>query len=170
MKKILIIPLILISYLGYSQSIKLDSLTHEFKYDTVYSTSFEKVQIYSKLKSWSSSYFADSKSVIEQDDKDFGQYFFKSSFTVNYILNGQSSNQTARVIFKCRIYIKDKKVKVIITSISIDGFIYNSMLAGNLKLRPDNFLHQAIKQSDIRFKSMLASIDKTINSKSEGDF
>jgi len=150
----------------FGQNLKSDSLTNEFKYDTVYKSPSIKDAIYSKIKIWADTYFVSSKAAIQVDDKDLGEIFINSSFHVKYSYENSTGNDS-RVFYKCKIYIKDYKIRVIVTSFGIDNF---NNIAELIKLRPHSFLSVALEASDIEFKNLLSSINKTINGKLESDF
>jgi len=170
MKRIILLLLLVITYslskgqLSQTLHVNLKIEDGSYAYDTVLTSTYKKDIIYSNLKNWADIYFVSSRAAIQQDDKESGELFLKSSFTTIY---GTNNDSQARVGYKCRIYIKDNKIKVIITAITIDQF---DDLVTLIKLRPQYYLHPVLLSSDLEFNNLVNAINNTINKKPESDF
>lgn len=175
MKRLLIIGFLLTTVICKAQMqpsdinsfnlLNIKIIDNEYRYDTVFTTKNNSQVVYNNLVSWSNSYFRNSKDAIQQADQSLGQLFINGNFDVSY--RGDNYSGESKIYFKCRIYIKDYRVRVILIPSSIDTF---DNLVYLIKVRPDSFLTEALKQSNSSFQHLLLSINQRINAKSESDF
>jgi hypothetical protein len=92
--------------------------------DTVVISSNSKAQLYSNALAYISSTFTDSRSVIETKDSELGEIAFKGSSSVMHqgtiaAKKGKeySFNERVTLYFKCRVYVKEGKFKIVLSSL-----------------------------------------------------
>ncbi|QNK63962.1 DUF4468 domain-containing protein [Pedobacter sp. PAMC26386] len=167
MKK-LVILLIFAPFLGFAQTFKSDdsiksSYTDQPAHllDTVVVSTLTKPQLYSNALNYLTTSFKDSRSVVEMKDLELGEIAF----------SGTIVEETVNLYFKCKVYAKDKKFKVVLSSLQ-----YGKPIAGlelsNDQLRTANktfdpVLNKTARQMAI---NLITDIAERVNRKPENDF
>ena len=122
----------MLSPLGlFAQSFKVDENTKStyqdkpaFLLDTVVLSKYSKTQLYSNALNFVSTSFKDSRYVIEAKDSELGEIAFRGNVPKEYIkiIEGKrgkkdSIPEVGRLFFKCKIYLKDQKFKIVLYSL-----------------------------------------------------
>lgn len=123
---LLVLTALTISSSGYAQSLKLDLSKGDplYEVDTVVTTTLNKSQIYSNTISYLTSSYTDSRNVVENKDLELGEISFRGSISV--IVDDSlevtkrnkkykiSNERNVNLYFKCTVYIKDSKFKILL--------------------------------------------------------
>jgi hypothetical protein len=174
----------------------IDSLTDNFKYDTVIVVKGNQNELFTKSKIWFTSSFKSAKDVLQTEDKNEGFIIGKGNLVYQYDLYTVKKKEikkfdetwTNRLYFTIKIYSKNDKARVIIEDIIIGGaagieslnrpltYLYYksvpTLLASeNLKDKASGMTAQGeLAGIESALRSMIGSLIKSLNSKSETDF
>jgi len=185
MKKQLLTIIIALSSFGcLAQSFKEDpNFVKEapnakgYMLDTVAVSSLSKQQLYSNAMSFLTNSFKDSRSVIESKDLETGEISFsgntgKSITVSDTTKKGKISShlETVNLYFKCKVYLKDQKFKIIINSLEKP---FTALMPGGPRLPID--IHASFQQNENEAAMDLAmglikSLAASLNRKPESDF
>jgi hypothetical protein len=183
MKLILLITIILLPYTIIAQTLKVDTAMISNKksstyllLDTVVQSNLSKLQLYSNATSFLANSFKDSRVVIENKDSDLGEIIFSGSIgkrITEVIIDkkGRSSTHTneANLLFKCKLYFKDNKFKVILSSLEYPFSGYLTGVNFPLSLPKDKEEPYIIGARELAY-TLIKDISKSINSKPLNDF
>jgi len=167
MKKLTLF-LISIPFISFSQTFKSDD-SIESAYtdqpahtlDTVIVSSLTKQQLYSNTLNYLTTSFKDSRSVIEMKDADLGEVSF----------NGVIESDITNLYFKCKVYNKDNKFKVVLSALEYDKPIPGlSLSKSQLRVANKNFDPEQNKAARQLAISLIKDIAYRINKKPENDF
>ncbi|MES2651281.1 MAG: DUF4468 domain-containing protein [Bacteroidota bacterium] len=130
--------------------------------DTVVNSNLTKKEIYSNALRYLTSTFKDSRSVIEMKDFELGEIAFKGNM---------SNDKNVFLYFKCRVYTKDSKFKIVLSSLEYDLPIEGMNLSkSQLRIAGKNY---DPKENIIARKmaiNLITDMSKRINQKSESEF
>jgi len=161
MKKLLLIILLSAPACLFAQTAKLDSVTSEYKYDTVYIAPLNKDALFTKLKNWTDAHFTG------EANKELAEISFHAEPPINYVAFEAT---VGRLRFNCKIIAKDNKFRVIVKNIVIERFKYDKDFITMLEDKPNNFVNNALKASDSKIKAIMTDISKSVTAKSDSDF
>ncbi|SDG32123.1 protein of unknown function [Pedobacter terrae] len=167
MKKLTLF-LISIPFLSFSQTFKSDdSIESAYKdqpahtLDTVVISSLTKQQLYSNTLNYLTTSFKDSRSVVEMKDSDLGEVSF----------NGVIESDITNLYFKCKVYNKDNKFKVVLSALEYSKPIEGLNLSKRqLRIANKNFDPEQNKVARQIATSLIKDIAYRINKKPENDF
>lgn len=184
MKKLILILYMSLPLIGYGQVFKPDldmksSYKNEPAYmlDTVADSKLTKQQLYSNALNYVSKSFSDSRAVIEMKDADLGEISFKGLVPAPYV-DTLRTEKRKKVIenvitdeidlhFKCKIYVKDQKYKVVLSSLEAP---MNSLFADipmTLSMENDRPANEAAKEAAM---NLILSISEFLNRTPENEF
>jgi hypothetical protein len=183
MKITYLLTFFLFPYTVFAQTLKVDTTvtnkkanTTYLSLDTVVQSNLSKLQLYSNAISYLASNFKDSRVVIENKNPDLGEIIFSGSVggqtnTVTIDKKGRSTTHTneAHLLFKCKLYFKDNKFKVILSSLE---YPFSGYLTGvNFPLNvPKENEEPYIKVARELAYTLIKDISKSLNSKPLNDF
>jgi hypothetical protein len=120
----------------------------------------KKDEIFIRIKEWGVNSFKSSKNTLETEDKEIGFIAYKSFFeTVDYYWGGISKGKPYKVnVYNTiKFYIKDEKLKVMITDFELEAFGYNYALFKEKEKVPleiyQNELEERINKGSISRKN-----------------
>ncbi len=117
MKKTIILFFYLVSFAVFGQKLPLDEETQKVTFTDVSEVpGLKQDEIYSKVKTWISSNFRSSKSVIDLDDKEGGKIIIKGNIDVGVVKDVMTSFDGGYYNFVMTILMKDGKYKVSATN------------------------------------------------------
>ncbi|QXU42075.1 DUF4468 domain-containing protein [Pedobacter sp. D749] len=160
--------MISIPFISFSQTFKSDDSVKSaytdqpaHTLDTVVVSSLTKQQSYSNTLNYLTTSFEDSSSVIEMKDADLGEVSF----------NGVIESDITNLYFKCRVYNKDNKFKVVLSALGYDKSIPGlSLSKSQLRVANKNFDPEQNKAARQMAVSLIKDIAYRINKKPENDF
>lgn len=160
--------MISIPFISFSQTFKSDDSVKStytdqpaHTLDTVVVSSLTKQQSYSNTLNYLTTSFEDSRSVIEMKDADLGEVSF----------NGIIESDITNLYFKCRVYNKDNKFKVVLSALGHDKPIPGlSLSKSQLRVANKNFDPEQNKAARQMAVSLIKDIAYRINKKPENDF
>ena len=163
MKKLLFL-ILFIPVLSFGQNIKLDTVTNDYKYDTVYTSPLGKEALFAKLQGWAMEHF------VCNVNKEASEISFTNSTQVDYQYFPGKDTQ-GRLLYECRIYVKDKKFRVIISPITLERIRYTKELGVRMSyMAGDGGIKAVAKSADHNIKATLANLNSVVNGKGEADF
>lgn len=140
--------------------------------------STSKSEIYKRAKRWFANTYNDSKSVIDLDDKENGEFIAKG--ILNYYYTYGLTGSDASIYHKINIRIKDNKLKVTISNITMQFYVpasqYTSggnevwtmqQLANNQLFKQAAVKH--LKKIDFKIESLLNSLNDAVITKDDKD-
>lgn len=181
-KKLLTLLLIISSSIAFGQTFKEDpSFVKQapnakgYMLDTVAESKFTKQQLYSNAMAFLANNFKDSRSVVESKDLDLGEISFKGS-TITSVIKSDTTKKgkittskwNVPLYFKCKIYVKDQKFKIILNSLDV---AYMVGLSGT-PLDPfttGTFSQESNAASEAAL-DLIKNLAASINKKPESDF
>lgn len=140
MKKIILTLLSILPLISVAQSFKPDENTVSsskdypaYLIDTVVASSYTKQQLYSNALHYVTSTFSDSRNVIELKDTELGEIALKAFF----------QKERTTLYFKCKIYVKDKKFKIVLSALETNHVfeapeIKSTLVANYTKSKPNS--------------------------------
>lgn len=184
MKKIYFLLIAFAPIMGKAQTFKPDSNTKKIEQrlpyyliDTVVQSALTKTQLYSNCLGYIANSFNDSRAVIELKDSDIGEIIFSGN-TYRIVTENLSKKKNKvenvdfkmRLFFKCKLFLKDNKFKVIIFSLE---YPFTELLDTGVNLpvqpsSPDEKDNNKIAR-ELAF-DLIKDISGKINKKPENDF
>lgn len=166
-----------------AQSFKVDENTKStyqdkpaFMLDTVVISKYNKTQLYSNALNFVSTSFKDSRYVIENKDSELGEIAIRGNVPKEYIKviegkrgNKDSITEVSRLFFKCKIYLKDEKFKIVLYSLETTM----SSLLPDIKFTVRDTESPDMEYNNVARKSALDLIKEMsafVNRKPENDF
>jgi hypothetical protein len=147
--------------------------------DTVATSALSKTQLYSNTMAFIANYFKDSRNVIENKDLELGEITFKGNTFTNIAVSDTSKKgkitthyETVRLFFKCKVYLKDQKFKIILQNLEKPAF---AILATGVNLPVDPYEKIGMLANEQRAASGLAllvikDLALALNKKPENEF
>jgi len=146
--------------------------------DTVITSTLTKQQLYSNSLSYISSSFRNSKKSIESKDLELGELSFVGSAIVSVQDSSEQKLKKKTVYvhtdrdltlhFKCRIYVKNQKAKIVLSSLKYDYYISDDQSIRIAPTRSDVF-----KGNDVAATlaiDIIKDIASSLNKKPENEF
>lgn len=181
MKKLILLSIIaLVPLFSKGQTFKPDnemksSFTDVPAYllDTVSVSKLKKEQLYSNALNYVTKSFADSRAVLEMKDLSLGEVAFKGTISTSFTDTVKTKKKTEvlkeviNLHFKCKIYVKDEKFKIVLSSLEIP---MTSLLPNSLwTLRKEDYqpYNKAGKQAALL---LIKSIADFMNRTPENEF
>lgn len=184
-KELLTLLLLFLATLSYSQSFKEDPNfvkqapnAKGYMLDTVSASALKKDQLYSNALAFLSNRFKDSRSIIESKDLDLGEISFKGNTQTTVSISDTTKKgkvstylETVKLFFKCKIYLKDQKFKIVLYSLEKP---FTSLIASELKLPIDPFetvlMAKEHKAASDMALNVIKDLAASLNKKPENDF
>lgn len=184
MKKLILILIAILPLLSVAQAFKPDhntksSFTDQPSYliDTVITSKLSKSQLYSNALNYISSSFKDSRNVLEMKDMELGEVHFLGSYStiivdsIKHMVKKKPyytyQNNELKLKFKCKIYVKDEKAKVVLSSLLYDYYIdQNTSIRMGKKLEGWRGNEVAVSLA----VELLSRISNSINKKPDNEF
>ena len=181
-KNLLTLLLIISSGIAFGQTFKEDpSFVKQapnakgYMVDTIAESKFTKQQLYSNAMAFLTNNFKDIRSVVESKDLDLGEISFKGSAITSVMKSDttkkgkiSTSKWKIPVYFKCKIYVKDQKFKIVLNSLDV------GMMVGLSGAPLDPYSTGVFSQENIAASEavldLIKNIAVSINKKSESDF
>jgi len=185
MKKTLLTLITLLPLITFAQNFKDDpnyvkQAVNDKGYmlDTVGVSTLTKSQLFSNALSFLTNNFKDSRSVIESKDLELGEISFKGNTFKNIQVSDTSKKgkianrwETVRLHFKCKIYLKDQKFKIVLNSLQKP---FSEMIASDTLLPIDPYANGIFSNSDKAASELaldlIKNIAKYLNTKPENEF
>lgn len=186
MKKISIIACLIFSvFNAFAQSLKEDPdfvgatpKAKGFMIDTVSTSSLTKPQLFSNTLSFISSSTNDARKVIENKDLELGEITFSSTYRTSITISdtskkGKITTHLEHPVFKfkCNVYLKDGKFKIVIKNILWDFVGFSEPI---IPYDPNSYKGSPFSRHSESVSNALVSIIKDmtnkINSKPSNDF
>lgn len=180
MKKLIFVAFLIIPLFCFSQKFKPDFDTNGGVFlDTVADSKLTKQQLYSNTISFISKSFSDSKAVIETKDVELGEVAFygyvpfvytdttkleKKKKTIETI-----STWEVKLYFKSRVYLKDQKYKVVLSSLEVSLPTYPGLTEVRLLLKESSTTESHIEGKKIALE-LIQSISAFLNRPPENEF
>lgn len=140
MKKLLLYLLVSLPLFSLAQKFKPDQNTKStftdqpsHLLDTVIESKLTQKQLYSNSLNYISTSFKDSRNVLEMKDIDLGEISFIGTYStiivdsIAHLLKKKTvytyQNNELKLKFKCKIYVKDQKAKIVLSSLLYDYYI-----------------------------------------------
>jgi hypothetical protein len=100
-----------------------------YKIDTVLNSNLEKKNLYSNALSFIAAAFPDSRNVVQVKDLELGEIMFNGNISKNYVETENKVTNRPRTLsstlhFKCKIYLKDKKYKIVLYGLEAANSIF----------------------------------------------
>ena len=137
-----------------------------------------KSEIYKRVKRWYANTYNDSKSVIDLDDKDNGEFISKG--IIKYYYSSFIAGADASIYHKINIKIRDNKLKVTLTNITME--FYNpggqdsrgsNVVWTMQQLADAHFSKQMkikqLKNIDFKIESLLNTLNDAVQTKDDKD-
>lgn len=182
MKKTLLTLFTLIPLFVLGQSFKTDENTKSsyadkpaVLLDTVATSEYSKIQLYSNALNYLTSSFKDSRNVLEMKDADLGEIAFKGSVSNRTIKTTttkkgktESIEEITLIHFKCKIYVKDKKYKIVLSSLETSPLSFSPDIKVTIVGEP-NVSERNNRAQQVAL-NYIKDIAQQINKKPENDF
>lgn len=163
--KTLITLLFLIPALSFSQ-LKLDPQTKSFHNEKIIELdSMSKDQIYSKTKVWFAETFKSSEAVITSDLKEEG--LITGRYVDNYYLSSGLYYDFNNLI---KVYIKDNKVKVVISGIEAKGYTLESYMIKPDGTYPRKMYQKMFEDIDTKTTATISGLETFLKKKINNDW
>jgi hypothetical protein len=182
MKKLLIVIAVLLCNSSYAQTFKLDSVIKSvdsklpyYSIDTIVLSNYSKSDLFSNALRYIADSFKDSRNVVEVKDVDRGEIYFHGNvskpFTNSYPdKKGKIKylEEEAKLFFKCKIYLKDNKFKIVLSSLE---YPFTSLLdtGVNMPLQP-NYDKPECRATGELAMALIKNLSARVNSKPANDF
>lgn len=178
MKKTILFIAFLIPVFSFSQSFKRDLDTeYGVMLDTVADSKLSKDQLYSNALNFVTKSFEDSRAVIELKDSDLGEVAFKGHVPFSYTdtlttekkkkVSHTIYTETVNLHFKCRVYVKELKYKVVLSALEVSLPSIMSDIKISLTDDPQSASH--IRAQEVAL-NLIYDISEFLNRKPENDF
>lgn len=188
MKRILLLIFLLPS-LAMAQSFKTDldtksSFTDQpaLLLDTVAISSLKKQQLFSNALNYVSKSFKDSRNVLEMKDAELGEVLFNGRISFDFVdtatvtktvkkQNIQTKEQreiSSFLVFKCKVYVKDEKFKVVLYGLKTPMFYFSQEELQSTLREEDYKMYN--KTAKLVALDYIKSVSEFLNRKPENDF
>jgi hypothetical protein len=146
--------------------------------DTVASSTLTKQQLYSNALNYISNSSKDIRNVVEMKDVELGEISYKGNTFTNISVSDTTKKgkitshyETIRLMFRCKIYLKDNKFKIVLNSLEKP---FMAMLSGGITVPVDPYYkgpgaHEYKVASDLAL-SMIKQIAVELNKTPENEF